>query len=649
MKKIILSITGLLLLFGLIGCADPIETFDVDQFLKEAAKQITLPTTVSNHMALPQSMTYLDKVITLSWSSDQPEIISAEGQVIRPHYDDTDAVVTLTVMLTYETATSPRTFSITVTKLPEPDMYTVQFNTLGGSLLPAVQVKDQEKLIAPANPTRYGYTFTGWHKDHPTQPSYDFESTVSGDFILYANWTKVESTLDYLDIFYLNDLHGSIEPGNGDLGLAYIANYVNFHRKTNPNGVVLLAGGDMFQGSALSNYYMGSSTLNIMNAMDFDAMTLGNHEFDWGLEQVTQYFDQDYTNGEANFPLLGANVFYHNSTTIVEHIEPYTIIERGQVKIGIIGTMGYGLESSIAQSRINGYQFASPVSYIGQYAAHLRTVENVDYVLAVTHDSGEFLNYDVSRLSGNQKVDILFNAHSHRRYVEQSNGMHIIQSGSNGKYIGNIRIDLKQNSISLKNVNDHSSLYTADTSVQSLIDLYKAETDVLFNTPIMRTSRSISSTTLSDWVADLMRKTTNADIAFHNYGGTRDGLLANEDITLGKLYKIFPFDNTIKTVYLDGAQIRSFMNVSGNTYSSTISNFQNGTKYKVATNDYLFDKLEYPFVNGENPSFDGTLLRDMVVAELNRQKQVYATFDTTNNILVPLSFINTRSFLYLHF
>ncbi|MCU0105626.1 5'-nucleotidase C-terminal domain-containing protein [Acholeplasma vituli] len=646
MKKLLTIVSLVLLSLGLWGCVE--DTFDVNAFLKEAVSQIVIPETTIENVELPNTLSYKDKLIKLSWTTDEPEVIKLSGEVIRPSFETGDVEVTLTVFLDLEGKSISKSFKVLVTKLPEPDYITITFNSLGGSLVQPIQVKINTIVSAPVAPTRPGYTFVSWHKETTASEAFNFNNPVTESMTLYATWSKVTTPVDYLDIFYLNDLHGSIEPQNDDLGLAYIANYINFHRNSNPNGVILLAGGDMFQGSALSNYYMGLSTLNIMNAMNFDAMALGNHEFDWGIDQVTNYFDGNYGNGEATFPLLAANAFYSNTTTIIEHMEPYTIIERGDVKIGIIGTIGEGLESSIAQSRINGYYFASPANYIGQYAEHLRTVEKVDYVLAIAHDSGEDLNSAVARFTGNKKVDILFNAHTHRRYIETNNGMQIIQSGSNGKFIGKIRIDLSNGQTTLSNVNDHSTLTTEDPGIQSIIDKYKTETDVLFNTPIIKTARSISSTTLSDWLADLMRKTTNADIAFHNYGGTRDGLLANEDITLGKLYKIFPFDNTIKTVYLDGAQVRSFMRVGGNTYSSTITNFETGKLYKVATNDYLFDKTEYPFVNGVNPEFDGTLLRDMVVEELTRQSQVYSTFDTTNAILVPLTFLYNRSFLSLH-
>jgi 2',3'-cyclic-nucleotide 2'-phosphodiesterase (5'-nucleotidase family) len=368
-----------------------------------------------------------------------------------------------------------------------------------------------------------------------------------------------------------------------------------------------------------------------MNTMGFDAMVLGNHEFDWGLDVVTGYFDGNTENGEASFPLLGANVFYQGTTNIVEHIDPYTIIERDGIKIGIIGTMGYGLEQSIAQSRIDGFVFASPSDYIETYATHLRTEEDVDYVFALTHDPGD-LNQTVAGFTGDAKVDIIFNAHSHSRYTTTINNTSIIQSGSNGKYVGTITIDLTTNGITMKNEASSADFYKANADVQTLIDTYKAETDVLFNTEIIQSGAYASQTHLSNWLTDLMVAKTGADIAFHNYGGTRTYISEDESITLGKLYQIFPFDNIIKTVELDGSAINTFIN-KGNAYSTTVSEFQTGTKYLVATNDYLFDKTDNPFIYGDNPNYDGTLLRDMVEAELKLQALVYNNFTVDNPLL----------------
>lgn len=444
---------------------------------------------------------------------------------------------------------------------------------------------------------------------------------------------------NFIDIYYLNDFHGAIMPGSNEIGLSGIGSYIAAQKELYPDNVVVLAGGDMLQGSALSNYYSGLSTIDLMDEIGFDAFTLGNHEFDWGLETVTQYFDEVEENGEADFPLLGANVFLEGTTTRPDYIDPYTMIEKDGVKIGIIGTMGYGLEYSIATSKILGYEFANPVPLISQYAEELRTIHNCDIVLWVGHDSGN-VNDDIAALTGNSKIDGMFNAHSHSEYVNTFAGIPEIQSGSVGKFLGHVRINLDNdnNIISYKaeNLSKYKSSLFSDeyAPVQTLIDQYTLETDSLFNSPIIDSSTYYNTSDLSSWLSKLVRIATDSDIAFQNNGGTRTSIDSGETITLGVLYEVWPFDNVIKTVYLPGSTINSILR--NYTYDTDLSSFEDDTIYKVATNDYVFDKTENPFLNGTNPDNTGILLRDLVEDELILQSSVYSDFDITNDILTTV-------------
>lgn len=446
---------------------------------------------------------------------------------------------------------------------------------------------------------------------------------------------EVNDGIEIIEIYYMNDFHGAILESDDQIGFSKIGNFLTTKVEENPDGVVILAGGDMLQGSALSNYYEGLSTIDIMDVIGFDAFILGNHEFDWGLETVTQYFDEIEENGEADFPLLGANVFLEDTTTMPDHIDPYVVIERGDIKIGVIGTMGYNLEYSIATRRVEGYEFAYPVSIIGEYAAHLRTAEDCDIVLWVGHDSGDY-NEEIASLTGESRIDGMFNAHSHSNVRRLVNGVPLIQAGSNGELVGYMRIELTNGVVTdIKTDNlaayDDALFLTEDPEVQALIDQYQDETDVLFNTPIINTAAGFNTSDLSKWIAELMKTATDSDIAFHNYGGTRDSLGSNETITLGRLYEIWPFDNVIKTVELDGATINAL--ISSGLATSSYTSFTDGVMYKVATNDYVFDKTSNPFLDGDNIENTGILLRDLAEDELLLQKDVYSSFDVDNEIL----------------
>ena len=461
--------------------------------------------------------------------------------------------------------------------------------------------------------------------------------TCQDDYIYNGETCVFDDTAlgDYIDIYYINDFHGALERDNDQIGIAYIANLINTRKDQSPEHVLFLAGGDILQGSALSNYYEGLSTINLLNASQLDAFTIGNHEFDWGIETILQYADGDDTNGEAKFPFLGANIFQQLDDAIPMGIEPYTIIERGDHKIGVIGTMGAGLEYSIATRRIEDYYFGDPVAEVALYSEYLRTVEGCDIIIAMAHDSGG-LNDAVANLTGDQRVDVIFNGHSHSSYVRNTNGTPIMQSGSSGEEVGFIRLflDYSGNVMTYEATNlnryDNPLLNTPDDEVMTILSAYIAETSDLFNDPIITSLAGYSSSDLSNWLAKLMRIAMDVDIAFHNYGGTRTSIDQDEVITLGTLYAIWPFDNIIKTVELDGSVINNLM--FSLAHDTDIETFEAGTLYRVATNDYVFDKPENPFLYGENPLNTGILLRDLAEVELTAQAEIFDGFLTTNEI-----------------
>jgi len=372
-----------------------------------------------------------------------------------------------------------------------------------------------------------------------------------------------------------------------------------------------------------------------MDEIGFDAFSLGNHEFDWGLDAVTQYFDEDETNGEANFPLLGANVFLKGTTTIPDHIDPYTIIEKGDLKIGVIGTIGYGLEYSIAASKVNEYEFAYPVPIVEEYAIHLRTVEECDIVIWVGHDSGN-INDELVNLNGDASLDALFNAHSHNDYADTTEDIPQMQSGAVGEFVGHVRLNLNDENEVISYTAENDSVYTDANfyseyqPVQSLIATYVDETAPLFNAPIITSGENLSSYDLSLWLTKVLVSSTGADIAFQNSGGTRTDISNNEIITLATLYEVWPFDNVIKTVYLDGAIINN-LKATSLIYYTEITEFEAGVLYKVATNDYVFDK-DNAFLNGEQIEYTGIILRDLVEQELLDQALVYDKFYYVNDI-----------------
>ena len=453
------------------------------------------------------------------------------------------------------------------------------------------------------------------------------------------------SVLSYLNVYYINDTHGSIEPTDSEMGLAKIGNLIDDEKTNHPDETLFIGGGDLLQGSLLSNFFYGSSMMHILNELDMDAFVIGNHEFDWGIDVVASYRDVNHPVYSVDFPILGANIFYDNTTTRPDYIDAYTIVEKQNIKVGIIGLIGYGIESSIATSKVSDYYFADPVYWAGYYTEYLRNEEDVDLVLVVLHDDGRnSFNQTLSTWTGSKKVDAVFNGHSHQSYTYSYSrsgvDMPEIQSSSNGRQVGIVSFTFDYQglvtSASASNLtsSNESRLSTPSTRIQTIIDGYIAEVAPLLNETIINAGESISKSSLTFYMAKLMRMATNSDIGFHNSGGTRDDIYDGEPITVAKLYKIFPFDNKIKTSYILGSEINQYISSYGsfNDIRPGISSFDNNTYYKVATNDYVFDMVDNPFIYGNQIEDTGILIRDILETVLRNQAGLGLTFMVTNPI-----------------
>ena len=211
--------------------------------------------------------------------------------------------------------------------------------------------------------------------------SFSSESSLSSS-------EKSEPTDGVYEFYCVNDFHGSIvEQMNGNYYESGIAKYfgkLKEYKAKDPEHTIILSAGDMFQGSLESNSNYGRLVIDAMNNVGFDAMTVGNHEFDYGpirlLENATL----------MDFPLLGGNVirYDHGSTGELwnEAIAPSTIIERGGNKIGIVGMIGYGQTSSITSSFVQDITFESPLKLAQDEALRLREEEDCSLVIYVIHD-----------------------------------------------------------------------------------------------------------------------------------------------------------------------------------------------------------------------------------------------------------------------
>jgi 2',3'-cyclic-nucleotide 2'-phosphodiesterase (5'-nucleotidase family) len=481
---------------------------------------------------------------------------------------------------------------------------------------------------------------------------------------------EVINVINHLNIYYINDTHGNILSNDPQMGLARIANLILDERKTKNDNTLFIAGGDILQGSLISNYFKGESTMAALNAMGLDAFVLGNHEFDWGLETVTEYFNPNKEGLKANFKLLGANVFLKGTTNRPDFIDAYHIVQKGHVKVGIIGLMGYGLESSIAESMIKDYEFADPSFWAEHYARYLRTSHNVDIVLVAIHGSNSGNNYDFGSFTGDSRIDAIFNGHTHQAYVQTAGtrSVPVIQSGANSNFVGQIRLNISEDKMvtsyqatNLKASGSISSgisidqrLNTPHPLVESIIHEYYLIVDDMLNTVITYSNRSYNQDELTRFISKLIRVEAEAAIGFHNRGGTRIPLSSGQAITVDTIYKLFPFDNTLYIVYMKGIDIKAFKNMYDGSFFDEQPGivFLDQVYYKVAVTSYIYEKSDYPFLSGIDSYDTEILVRDMIIQEVMEHQEYYDAFIPSNPIIksqeapIPMIIFDDKRFYF---
>lgn len=438
-----------------------------------------------------------------------------------------------------------------------------------------------------------------------------------------------------IDIFSINDLHGELSektPSISQISQAY---------ESSKNVKVLLSAGDSFQGTTVSNITQGKAVVRVMNQMKFDAMTIGNHEFDWGIDKISAFRDGNIENGEANFPILAANIFNKSTNTLIDKVVPYTILEKQGIKIGVIGIIGENLESSIATNMVKDYEFKDSLPIIVSTVKKLRNEEKVDIVIVNAHDDGSQINNSIAAFDQEAKVDAVINGHAHRvksGKISRSSGANLpyVQSASSGKYYG--KITLQYNSTT-KSVIDASvsaievvSSMASNIEIDQVIREENAKVAPIINRKIGVSGEEVNQSQGIKWAVDVIKKAMDVDIAFTNSGGIRGAgfpIEINQEMIYDDFVKIMPFDNALVKTQLTGQQIIDVLNsqYSELRYSENLINISGIvyinqqlielTKlYSVATVDYVFDKTELPFINGINTDRTVYLLRDLLIADV---------------------------------
>jgi len=373
-----------------------------------------------------------------------------------------------------------------------------------------------------------------------------------------------------LTILHVNDTHGhiipyldkSVDPERQVGGAEYLAKMIERERAANPDGTILLSAGDMFQGTPVSNLFHGKPVIEIMNYLHYDAMALGNHEFDWGQNVLQSMISS------SSFPVLSANIFKQGGRHI-RGVKPYVILKKKGVRIAVIGITTPETYYTTKPGNLTGLTFAAPEKVLPAIIKRVRA-RGASIVVVLSHDG---LDADRELARKVRGIDFIAGGHSHTAVRDPviESGTVIVQAGSNGIYLGVLKIAFDRNKKKILSYTRKDELRLVspamgaeiDPEVARIVDKYESKVKTEFSKVVGTaaadlTRDSSGESNLGDAIADAMRDATGAQIAFQNGGGIRADI-PQGPITLETVFTTVPFDNDLVSMDLTGEQIRELL------------------------------------------------------------------------------------------
>ena len=381
-------------------------------------------------------------------------------------------------------------------------------------------------------------------------------------------------------IFSTNDSHGRLLPaiqswsnGRPVGGAAALAAYVERERAATPEcPLFVVSGGDIMQGTPISNFTDGRSMIEAMNGIGYDAAAIGNHEFDWGVDVLVERV------ADADFAMLGANIYLKGTDRHPDWVEPWTMVEKDGVRVGFIGATTRSTPVVARPSLVADFDFRSISDALDRYIPEVRAA-GADFVVAVMHE-GAFCDVGAAEdaedagdacrgaalealAATRERFDYAVTGHTHSRLETRIRGIPVIQSYSNTTAYGLGRIDRSAaGSVSAQRLGVRQAWadeITPDPEVEHLVAAYNAEIADIIDRVIVDLPEALSAPRDGDFplgriVADAQRQATGADVALMNNGGIRRALPAGP-ATFNDLFELQPFNNLLVRHTMTGAQL----------------------------------------------------------------------------------------------
>ncbi len=460
-------------------------------------------------------------------------------------------------------------------------------------------------------------------------------------------------------ILHFNDFHAQVLPFKKDFndretnaGIARLVYEIKKHKKQN---TLLMVGGDILQGTPFSTIFKGEESFSMLNHL-IDYMVLGNHEFDYGQENLQKLIKM------SRFKIFSSNVIYQNGAPYFR--ETHFIHKMNGIKLGIFGLTTQETYITTHPKNVQGLKFLDEIPTARKMVSQLKQ-QGAKIIIALNH-----IGYrnDIALARAVPGIDVIVGGHSHTLLENgvRINQTLITQAYAYGLYLGVIKLVVSLRTGKL--LQSHASVVKItprtpeDSETLKMVKYYNARLDGSLNRVIGETqvfldgnreTVRVRESNLGNLIADVIKNASRAEIAFMNGGGIRAAIQKGK-ITVGDVIKVLPFNNTIYTMRITGAALLNvlkksagkahddggFLQVSGglviklknNRLVSVLFNRQPivpSRYYTVAVSDFLAAGGDgySEFQNGLNTTPTGITLSDALINFITKTSRVHPVLE----------------------
>ena len=384
---------------------------------------------------------------------------------------------------------------------------------------------------------------------------------------------------DRIQLLHTDDIHGRLDyevvkSGSTSFnqgGMAMVASQVRSLRsRAMPERSLLVDAGDAWQGTFISNANKGEAVTKAMTLMKYDAMAVGNHDFDWGQDVLAQRAK------EASFPFLATNVVETKTGKLPSYLKPYVIKDTGLAKVGILGITNPQGNTIVKATSVAGLQFG-PATQVQPFLSELQT--QADIIVVVAHIGSA----DAAKLARDVPgIDVIVAGHDHQpiQTARVEGKTTIVDSGAYTQYLGRLEIIVDPATHKMKDAIRAGELTAVaasqtlqpDPEIAAIVESRRAEAEKYTSRVVGTIKNDLDNprdecglgNMITDGILEYGRQQGwRTDVAFYNAAGVRAPLKAGP-VTYGQLYQVLPFENTIVNVDLTGAQLKEvFEDASG--------------------------------------------------------------------------------------